>query len=642
MKNVSLRKLFSLGLILIMVMSLFAGCGSSKENTNSDNGTIAVGGKPGEYTAASKGFGGDISVTVTITEDGNIGNIDVDCSSETESIGQLAAPKICETVKTNQTLAVDAVSGATVTSEATIAALTDALTQAGADVEALKNNKVTAQKGEDEEVTYDVVVAGAGGSGIASALAAAEAGNKVLVIEQNAAAGGNSMIASGFFAIGTQLLKDEGIDLSIDHAVNSLIEFNNYLANGTIIRKIVENAGDTVEWLQGYGVEFYIPKTTTQFAHEDDLYKWKTYHKFVDQSKAFESMVAALTEMGADIRYNTSLESVRTNEAGDAIGITATKEDGGILTVNATATIICTGGFGANTEKTAEALNSKNFNSLGVNNNGEGIEAIVAAGGFDLDSTPLLHACQFAESTVKQDSAGENLAGYSDSPLTQILNSPLLWVDTTGSRFTNEDVVYDTAYWANAAYSVGGKYYIIVDEATLNAYTEGTKMTISQAGPGANMDKGDFVALADQAVAGGTAWKADSLSDLASQLGMDASDLESTVAQYNKMVSGGKDTDYNKDSDSLLYTVESGNYYAFDVRGVYLGTIGGVKVDDNMQVMNTDYELIKGLYAAGTTAGGYYTGVGYPPYEGLACGFAYTSGRIAGTSAAEYVASQKK
>lgn len=288
----------------------------------------------------------------------------------------------------------------------------------------------------------------------------------------------------------------------------------------------------------------------------------------------------------------------------------------------------------------AEALKSDKFNSLGMPNAGEGINLIEEIGGFDLDSTPLLHACQFAESTVKQDSAGENLAGYSDSSLTQVLNSPLLWVDGTGSRFTNEDVVYDTAFWANAAYTVGGRYYIIVDEATLKSYSAGTDMEISQAGPGAKMELDDFVALADQAVEGGTAWKASSLSELPEQVGMNASDLEATVTRYNTMVTNKKDTDYGKDSASLLYTVESGNYYAFDVRGVYLGTIGGVKVDDNMQVMSTDYEFINGLYAAGTTAGGYYTGVGYPPYEGLACGFAYTSSRIAGTSAAEYVKSQ--
>ena len=107
------------------------------------------------------------------------------------------------------------------------------------------------------------------------------------------------------------------------------------------------------------------------------------------------------------------------------------------------------------------------------------------------------------------------------------------------------------------------------------------------------------------------------------------------------MVKNGKDTDFGKASESLAYSVESGNFYAFDVRGVFLGTIGGVKVDENMQVMNTNYEFIPGLYAAGATAGGYYTGVGYPPYEGLASGFAYTSGRIAGMSAVDYVNSLK-
>lgn len=150
----------------------------------------------------------------------------------------------------------------------------------------------------------------------------------------------------------------------------------------------------------------------------------------------------------------------------------------------------------------------------------------------------------------------------------------------------------------------------------------------------------DMVALADGAVEAGTAWKAASLAELAEQTGMDVADLEATVARYNTMVEAGKDTDYAKSSDSLLYTVGEGNYYAFDVRAVYLGTVGGVKVDEKLQVIDIDYNAIPGLYATGTNAGGYYEGAGYPPYEGLACGFAYTSGRIAGESAAEYVLSK--
>ena len=103
------------------------------------------------------------------------------------------------------------------------------------------------------------------------------------------------------------------------------------------------------------------------------------------------------------------------------------------------------------------------------------------------------------------------------------------------------------------------------------------------------------------------------------------------------MVKSGKDTDYDKAAASLTFAVEEGDLYAFDCRAVYLGTVGGVKVDEHLQVIDGDYNPIPGLYAAGTNAGGYYNGLGYPPYEGLACGFAWTSGRIAGESAAEYV-----
>lgn len=630
MKKGFLRKLITATLAFSLSTSLLIGCESKSTSVA----------KAGTYTATESGFGGDVTVNVTISDEGKISSIDVTADSETPTIGGEAAPKLAKTIVDTQSLAVDTVSGATYTSTAVINAVTTALTEAGADIKALKNNKVS-KNGQNEEVNVDVVVVGAGGSGTAAALAASEAGLNVLVVEKNPSAGGNSKIASGFFAIGTELQKNEGLDLSVDKAVQDLMEFNQYLSNGTIVRKIVENAADTVEWLQGYGVEFYLPEKTTQLAHEDDLYKWKTYHKFVDQATAFENMYSNLENMGAKVVYNTSLESIIKNDDGVVTGITAKKEDGGILTVNASATIICTGGFGADSEKTAAALNSNLFNSLGMPNAGEGITAIEEIGGFDLDGTPLLHACQFAESTVKQDSAGENLAGFSDTSLTQILNTPLLWVDTTGSRFTNEDVVYDTAFWANAAYTVGGKYYIIVDKATLESFSNGTSLTVSQAGPGAKMDLDDFVKLADASVEAGTAFKGSTLEELAEATGMNATDLKATVERYNSMIEKGSDTDYGKASTSLAYKVESGDFYAFDVRGVFLGTIGGVKVDDNMQVMTTDFELIPGLYAAGTTAGGYYTGVGYPPYEGLACGFAYTSGRIAGTSAVNYVNSLK-
>lgn len=651
MKQLSTRKLIAFSIILAMTFASLTGCKSKtnegNENNNSQNNSTPTPEVqepeknivPGEYTASEKGYGGNVTAIVTVAEDGTIKKIDIKADAETSDIGGKIAPIIADTIVANQSLAVDAVSGATVTSNAVIAAVSTALSQAGVDVEALKNKEVS-KIGVDEEITIDIVIAGAGGSGTAAALAAAEKGMKVLIIEKTASAGGNSKLASGLFAVDSKLQKDAGLDLSVEHAVNAIMEFNQYLSNGPIVRSIIGKSANTIEWLEGYGVEFKLPEKTTQYAHEDDPYKWKTNHMFVDQTAAFTNMYEHLDSMGVKVRYNTSLLSILRNNEGIVTGITAVKEDGGILTVNAAATIIATGGFGGDTEKTSAILKTNLFNSLGLPNYGEGLNTIEAIGGYTLDATPLLHGCQFANSDVMQNSSVENQAEHSDSSLTQILNTPLLWVDRTGSRFTNEDVVYDSAFWANAAYSVGGQYYIIVDKATLEAFTTGSKLLVSQAGLGAKMEPDDFIGLANAAVDAGNAYRSNSIVGLAEALQMRPEELAATVGQYNEIVKNKVDTEYGKDKASLEYTIESGDFYAFDVRGVFWGTIGGVKVDEHMQVMDMDYQFIPGLYAAGSTAGGYYTGLGYPPYEGLASGFAFTSGRIAGLNAIDYVTSK--
>lgn len=611
---------------------------SKAEESQSGSGESAGGqAKAGTYEATQKGFGGDVTVTVTVDDSGNVTAVEVTADSETPDLGGKAAPKIAQDILDTQSLAVDTVSGATITSEAVLAAAEDALSQAGIDVEAWKNKVVEKAQGEAEEVTVDIVVVGAGGSGTGAALAAAETGAKVMVVEKLGSVGGNSKLASGFFAINSKWQQEENLNLDVDVAVNRLLVFNNYLSNGPLTRAIVEKAADTVEWLDNYGMKFYLQQETTQFAHENDPYEYKCYHKYEDSGAGFEALYEKLDDMGAEVRLNTTFNELIQESDGTVTGIKAAKEDGGVLTVHAKATVLCTGGFGGDGERTATKVKNGYMASIGMPNMGEGYDALVGAGAIDLDGTPLLHACQLAEAETTTVSTSETLAGFSNSSLTQLLMSPLLWVDASGSRFTNEDVVYDTAFWANAAVSAGGRYYFIVDEKTLQSYTDGDTLRISKSGPGACMDPADFVDLADQAVEAGTAWKGSTAAELAEATGMSAQELEDTIARYNSMVKAGKDTDYDKAAASLKFPVEEGDLYAFDCRAVYLGTVGGVKVDEHLQVIDGDYNPIPGLYAAGTNAGGYYNGLGYPPYEGLACGFAWTSGRIAGESAAEYV-----
>lgn len=283
-------------------------------------------------------------------------------------------------------------------------------------------------------------------------------------------------------------------------------------------------------------------------------------------------------------------------------------------------------------------MHTRNLRQLGVPNNGEGLKAIVAAGGVNIDGTALIHAAQLAKSKVTQQTSKKHLAGFSNSALTQLLLTPLFWVSSKGERFTNEDVVYDTVEWANAGYSVGGKYYFVVDQATLDDFTKtGGQLEISQAGPGAGTEPGDFTKLANESVTAGTAFKGNTLVELAAAANMDSATLTQAVAAYNHNVKNRVDTDFAKSGRSLVYSVEQGPFYAFSAQVAYLGTVGGVRVDTNLSVLDDKFKSIPGLYTGGANAGGYYQGHCYPAYEGLASGFTWTSGRIAGTSASEYI-----
>lgn len=626
----SLRKFIMRSAVIFSAM--FMTVSFLPKRDNSIMVTAYAEGVSGVFEGTANGFSGEMKVLVTL-EEGIITNIVINSQTETVGVGADAAPQLAADIVKYQSTKIDTISGAPSTTNAVKQAVENALEAAGVNV---LDYQVEVDLAQDEVLTADVVIVGTGGAGTAAALTAAQAGKSVIVIEKNNYVGGNTKLSSGFFAIGSKFQKEAGVEVEVDEAVRQLLEFNNYLSNGPLTRAIVEKSAETVEWIDSLGMKVYLQEGTTQFAHEGDNYKAQSYHKYEDTNAGFATLYNKLESLGADIHLNTKMESL-IEEDGKIVGVIAKKSTGGTLTVHAKATVIATGGYGANSEKIKEVTNGAVLNSLGVPNTGAGIAAMEQIGAIDIDSTPLLHAAQLAESEVAQSGTDSHMAGFSASPLTQMLMSPLLWVDPSGSRFVNEDVVYDTAFWANAAYSVGGKYYFIVDKATLDAYTAGTELLISKAGPGANMESGDFVALAEEAVKNRTAFKGDTLEELAEISGMLEEDLVNSINRYNEMIKNQVDTDYAKSAKSLKYTVEQGPFYAFDVRAVYLGTIGGVRVNEKLQVLDNEGKIIEGLYAGGTDAGGYYEGSGYPPYEGLASGFTWTSGRIAGEAIVQYL-----
>ncbi|MDT6979258.1 FAD-dependent oxidoreductase [Levilactobacillus zymae] len=484
----------------------------------------------------------------------------------------------------------------------------------------------------------DVLVAGTGGTGLAAAYAAAEKGLRVLVIEKQPQIGGNTKISSGFFAVNSQEQQAAGMHLSPKEAIAQLADYNHYLSNGALLARIVNRSADTLAWLERLGMEIKLNPTaqTTQFAHRHNDYRGGSYHMYQHKDASYQRIQQTLVAAGVHFEFNTTLTAL-TMDQGRVTGAKA-QQNGEEILIQAAAVVVATGGYGGDKAKVARTMHTTHLRTLGVPNNGEGLAAMEAVGATDIDSHALIHAAQLAKSKVTQKTSQRHLAGFSSNALTQLLLTPQLWVNPKGQRFVNEDVVYDTVEWANAAWSQGGQYLFIVDQATLDTFTANqNREEVSQAGPGAATGTGDFTQLAEAAVAGQTAYRGATLAELAANAGMDPQVLTQTVARYNQAVQAKDDQEFSKSPKSLAYSVASGPYYAFISQAAYLGTVGGVRVDENLAVLDDQFKPIPGLFTGGANAGGYYEGHSYPAFEGLASGFTWTSGRIAGTSAATYV-----
>ena len=493
-----------------------------------------------------------------------------------------------------------------------------------------------------KEYTVDVAVAGTGGTGLAAADAAASNGLSVIAIEKLDQIGGNTRISSGFFAIDTKEQREEGLHLSTQEAIRQLNEYNHYLNNGPLTKRIVENAKPTLEEVEklGMGIKLNPTACTTQFAHRGNPYAGGSYHMYQDKEKAYPRIQKSLENKGVKFLFNTTMQDLIQAEDGTITGLTAKAENSEDITIHAKAVVVATGGFGGDKKRVDRLMHTDRLRKLGVPSMGEGMNALEKAGGVNIDSHALIHAAQLAKSKVTQKTSKKHLAGFSDNPLTRVLLTPLMWVDPDGRRFTNEDTVYDTVLWANAAYNVGGMYYILVDKATLEAFTNVQEMTVSKAGPGGSTKKGDFISLADKAVDDGIAFKGVDLEELAKNAGFDKENLLNSVKRYNKAVKFKNDIEFAKRGINLKFSVEKGPFYAIKAQVAYLGTVGGVRVDDHLRVLDSSFKTIKGLYAGGANAGGYYEGQSYPAYEGLASGFAWTSGRLAGLAAVEDMRSE--
>ncbi len=635
----------AMAVTLTMTTALTSCSSSSTSTNNAEQSASSNSFKAGTYTSVQEGLNGDIKVQVTFS-DSEILSVEILEESETEGIADPVFEKIPQQVIETQSLNVDTVAGATFASDAVIAAVTDCVEQAGGDVAALQSVEV-AKADAFEELTTEVVVVGGGASGSAAALQAAENGADVIVVEMTATPAGQATLAGGLFATDSSLQKEAGVESDNKWVYDQFVETGNYQVNGALLSKVIQMSGSTVDWLTEHGVNLVLahPGTGAIYEHVES-HPFPTIHGYEDGGVvAVTTLHKEIEEAGGTVLYNTKATDLIV-EDGEIKGITCETEDG-TLQINADAVILATGGFGGNEEKVAETFGEGYGTSRIGTNIGTGIEFAKEAGAdADYDKAIMMHY------GVSRGDTGHGTA------LNSALTNPYLHVDVDGNRFMNEeDFVFEAIKASNAIKSLPqSTAYEIFDSTMIETVAaEGyAGITDLFAGdlatdPTVFIEVGHEVNTAeryeeshtpvdlteeiDALVAEGKIIKAESPEELEEALGM--TNLTETIERYNELCENGEDVDQFK-SSKYLDNLE-GTLYAVKVTpSVFLGTLGGIEINQNCEVLDENGKAITGLYSAGSETSGVY-GNSYVYFEGGTLGYAYNSGRIAGDSAAEYV-----
>ena len=472
----------------------------------------------------------------------------------------------------------------------------------------------------------DVAVIGSGAAGLAAALTAAEGGARVAVFEKERSPGGTSNFLQGTFAVESDLQRERYIMYTRDEAFKALMEYSHWIANPRLVRAVVNESAATIAWLQRQGVVF----TDATINMPDSP---RTYHVIKGRGEALvKALVTRAKESGVAIRLASPVK--RIVKQGERIAGIVAEADGEEVQVGAKAVIIASGGYGNNKDWIKKYTGfdlGVNLMSVGnVDKTGDGIRMAWEAG-----------AAEEGKSLLELYRVGPTGPEYPmGNQLEFAATQPDLWVDPRGERFCDESICfYDSSVGnANARFREGYTWSIFDDGVIKRMREKGIDKNVGiDFMPGSKptgIERELKAALERKST---EVFSSDSLEGLAEKISVSPAVLQSTVAEYNDCCEKKYDKHFTKDP-RYLWPINRPPYYAVRARTVFLGTMGGIKINEKAEVVSKNETVIPGLYAAGFDAGGMY-GDSYPIKcsSGLASAFALNSGRIAGKNVLKFL-----
>lgn len=557
----------------------------------------------GVYTGTGPAYGGNVTVSVTV-KDHAISSIEIMESFDTKVIGGEAYPQLTQAVIETQSLGVDSISGATVSSNGFIAAMSDAVTKAGGDAIQLRSKAVVKRTPIREEYTSDILVIGGGMAGLTAAIKAADEGAHVILVEKLGVLGGSTTRSEGYvMGADTSYQKENGVYDTTDKFFNDIYSIykNEPALDANLLKKVIYDSKELIPFLQENGVKFQ------KLAAVSTLEPRATPRNHCTEGKGgglTSYLYQSAISKGVTVYMNTPATEIL-QDNGVVVGAKATNQYGDDLTFHADATILCAGSYGGNVEMMKQLNPNIKAEMIKGCGDGDGFTLAENAGAkmLLLDYPQLQYYFYW--------NGVPDLPVYPASAIRPVHN--VLLTDGVGKRVANEA---DFNFEFNEQVYQSGQQegYCIVGQKFYEQYPE-----VCEAGLGKTFPvRGD-----------GIAFKADTVAELAQWAGLDPQVLTETVNRYNELCDLGQDLDFGKDPTAMERV--DGPYYILKLPAIVTDGYSGTTINENAQVIGINGKPIPGFYAAGCCAVPQVSCVNY-----YGCGTSLVTCGVFGMAAAQH------
>ncbi|MCF0253189.1 MAG: FAD-binding protein [Duodenibacillus sp.] len=493
-----------------------------------------------------------------------------------------------------------------------------------------------------QNLTTDLLIIGGGLSGLAAAQTAVDMGVKPIVLEKEPALGGAGNFPEGSLGVGTRWQKANGITTTVQQVMDAALSYHHYRCDPALLRVLIEESGKTVDWVMDKGAE--MRGIRTMYPKEESLMCW---HLFKGGAAGIVQRFAKeVRAKGGKIMTETPAKKLIV-ENGKVVGAVAVDGEGETVVIRAKKTIIATGGFESNKEMLAQYVPDSSALGMyepvwyrgpvtGGRKNGDGREgdgirmAQLVGAGVKGMHTIAGNAPYLADMPPINQFMGEDFLKQGRCALAQ----PWLWVDQKGNRFFNESrgAVFVDVY--NAMTTAGGVMYNIIDQQKYDQLVSKGALLPFNAIVLAGVPLKELPKTYQVGMQRGWAFKADTIEDLAVQIGVPPANLRATMEKVNKYAKDGKDPDFGRKPEHLAtFDLNKGPYYALKGIRAFFLTLGGVTVNPKFEALNNQGDVIDNLYVTGQDIGGLYDSTYDLRCEGSASSFAMTSGRIGAENA---------